>query len=90
MRSTGLFDKHILECHELSEAVQIEEKPKFSDVFEDVTKQKKVVERYLIALKLRDSMLEDESQHSLPGLYTGPTLARTDRTGHGRGDIQPL
>ena len=83
--------EHILECHEILKLAQHvnNEEAKFSDVFGDVTAQKAVITKYLIALKTRNSLLDIESQHSLPGLHTGPTLARTVRTGQGRGDRQP-
>ena len=82
--------EHISKCHEILKIAPNVSDAKFSDVFSNVTKQKEVVRKYLVALKIRDSLLGDESQHSLPGLFnTGPTLARTDRTGHGRGDRQP-
>ena len=82
--------EHILKCHEILKVAQ-EVGKEFSDVFASVTRQKHVVKKYLIALCARDSLLEDESQHSLPGLHnTGPTLARTARTGQGREDIQSV
>ena len=84
--------EHILQCHKIQEIEpQLNEDVSFSDVFKDVTLQKKAVQEYLKALKARDSLLEEEGQHSLPGLHnTGPTLARTARTGQGREDNQAL
>ena len=84
--------EHILQCHRIQEIeTQLNDDVTFSDVFKDVTRQKKAVQEYLKALKARDSLLVEEGQHSLPGLHnTGPTPARTARTRGGREDNRAL
>ena len=80
--------EHILKCHKIQE-IEPELKEatcEFSDVFGNITEQKRAIETYIKALKARDWLILDENQHSLPGLYTGPRLTRTTRTMEGRED----
>ena len=57
-----------------------------SDIFGNVIAQKNIVSTYIKALKARDSIVLNENEHSLPGLYnTGPKLTRTSRT---RGGVE--
>ena len=80
--------EHILKCHKIQE-IEPELKEatcEFSDVFGNITEQERAIETYIKALKARDSLILDENQHSLPGLYTGPRLTRTTRTMEGRED----
>ena len=80
--------EHILMCHKI-----LEKEPELrnknhqpSDIFGNVIAQKNIVSTYIKALKARDSMVLNENEHSLPGLYnTGPKLTRTSRT---RGGVE--
>ena len=81
--------EHILKCHKILER-EPELKNKnyqHNDIFGKLNDQKKIVGAYIKALKSRDSMLLNENERSLPGLYnTGPKLTRTSRTRGGRED----
>ena len=80
--------EHILKCHKI-----LEREPELrnknyqhNDIFCKVNDQKKTVVAYIKALKSRDSMILNENERSLPGLYnTGPKLTRTSRT---RGGVE--
>ena len=80
--------EHIVECHKIQELEPIfkEGACQLNDVFGSITVQKIFIETFMKALRARDSLIVDENQHSLPGLYTGPRLARTVRTTEGRED----
>ena len=75
--------EHIMTCHKI-----LEKEPELrnknyqpNDIFGKVNDQKKIVLAYIKALKVRDSMISNENEHSLPGLHnTGPKLTRTNRT----------
>ena len=58
------------------------ENVEYNHIYGTTQQQEQLVKVYEIYLGIRDELLDDPSQQSLPGLYTGPQQrqARTERT----------
>ena len=79
---------HILQCQVLKDIRPMEENIEYNHIYGTTQQQEQLVKVYEIYLGVRDELLEDPSQQSIPGLYTGPQQkqARTKRTQTSRGN----
>ena len=73
---------HILQCKVLQDICPLEEQVEYNSIYGTTHEQEELVKVYEKYLSLRDELLEDTAQQSLPGLYTGPQRqqARTTST----------
>ena len=73
---------HILQCLVLKDIRPMVENVEYNHIYGTTQQQEQLVKVYEIYLGIRDELLDDPSQQSLPGLYTGPQQrqARTKRT----------
>ena len=73
---------HTLRCQVLLDIRPLEEDVHYDDIYGTTQQQEQLVKVYEIYLGLRDELLDDASQQSLPGLHTGPRrqLTRAERT----------
>ena len=72
---------HILQCLVLKDIRPMVENVEYNHIYGTTQQQEQLVKVYEIYLGIRDELLDDPSQQSLPGLYTGPQQrqARTER-----------
>ena len=63
---------HILQCKVLQDICPLEEQVEYNSIYCTTHEQEELVKVYEKYLGLRDELLEDTAQQSLPGLYTGP------------------
>ena len=73
---------HTLRCQVLLDIRPLEEDVNYDHIYGTTQQQEQLVKVYEIYLGLRDELLDDASQQSLPGLHTGPQRqpARAQRT----------
>ena len=79
--------EHILTCHKILEREPELRNKKYqpNDIFGKEYDQKEIVLTYIKALKVRDSMVLNENEHSLPGLqyWAQAHQDQQDQGGHG-------
>ena len=75
--------QHVLQCKVLQDILPMKSHIKYDHLNGTILEQKEFVDLYEKYLEIRDEIIDNkDSQHSLPGRYTGPLhpQARTKRT----------